>query len=373
MTISRTAAIVAAGLACVCAPAAAQDFPSLALGQTVQGALQAGDPVGQHGGPFRVYQVQVEAGRRYEARMDAMDFDPIVHLMHPVGGITELLQTDDDGGEGTNARLRFEVPRSGTYLLVAQSLSPDGLGAFTLALDTVRIVIPDAPPVGVGQTVRGELTGDDMPFEFVEGYYDLYRLDAPAGSRLRITLSSSEYIPVFMVGMLEEDEFTPFYYSDEETGGAVMNLRVADDQPLFIQAGAEGDAAGPYTLAVEARPPAPAPTSVPVARGQRVSGTLEPGDAELEDGRFFDQYVFTGRAGESLRLELNAPEADPLLMFGRMVNGEFVEIESNDDDPQGEGLDSALDLTLSEDGEYVIRATTFMEGGQGAYELVVGA
>jgi hypothetical protein len=81
--------------------------------------------------------------------------------------------------------------------------------------------------------------------------------------------------------------------------------------------------------------------------------------------------VYTGRAGERLRVDLRAEDFDAYVSIGRMVDGNFTEIASNDDAEDGEGLDSALEVELPEDGRYVIQATSFSAGDTGTYELSV--
>ena len=374
------AAAACLALACAAAvPARAQ--PTLRLGQTVQGRLASGDPALTEGGRFKVYQFRAQAGVRYVVNVQSRDFDSIVRLARNVGGITDFIASDDDGGPENDARLRFQVPAAGTYLLVAQSSRREGTGAFTIQLDTavVRRAVPR--DVRAGESIRGELTEDDADLadtvepvegEDPSGFYDLYRLDARAGQRLRITVASDQFVPMAAIGTLQNDEFVALASSGGETPG-ILTYRVAEDGEYYVQAGSRGHDTGPYTLRIEDRRDAAQPRATPVRRGQTVSGTLREGDPELDDGRWHDLYSYTGRAGERIRIAMSSDEFDTVLILGRVVDGEFRELESNDDAEDGDSTDSSIVIELPEDGRYVIQATSFQGRTEGAYRLTVSA
>lgn len=390
MRTPRRVAAVCLALACAAAvPAHAQRaFPTLRLGQSVQGRLSDGDPALHESGRFKVYQFRGQPGVHYLATLQSADFDAFLSVARTVGGITDYMRTDDDGGEGTDARIRFQVPAAGTYLIVAQALGEDGTGAFTLALDSVRVRRAVPRDVRVGETVRGELTDDDADYadlddgmieDVVGGYYDLYRLDARAGQRLRIQMQMAEYFTTVAVGRMEDGEFVVL----QEAGAAVdtvaasgsgaLVFRVPEDGEYYLRAGAFGDATGAYTLVIQDRGNAPAPRTTPIRRGQTVTGALSSTDAELDDGRWHDAYAYTGRAGERIRIAASSDDFDTVVILGRMVDGEFEQLDSNDDAEGGEGTDSVLEVELPDDGRYVIQVTAFEADSGGDYRLTVGS
>jgi hypothetical protein len=280
------------------------------------------------------------------------------------------------------------VPAAGTYMLIAHSLGEDGTGAFTLALDTMRVRRPTPRDVRVGETIRGELTDEDADFadlggpefEGASGYYDMYRFDAAAGQRLRITMEMEEFVPTLTVGTMQDGEFVPLVTSGGgaadsavAASGGVLPFRVPEDGEYYLQAGAHGEATGAYSLRIEERRAVPQPRATPIRRGQTVSGTLRQGDPQLEDGRLHDAYAYTGRAGERIRITMASDEFDTVLILGRVVDGEFQELETNDDADDGDGTDSLITLELPEDGRYVIQATSFRGETEGAYRLTVGS
>ena len=372
-TLPRAAAVLG-GLALACAaalPAHAQTFPTLRPGQSLAGTLSESDPSLYEGGRFKVYQFRAAPGKRYVATMQSADFDSYITVARTVGGITDEMMSDDDGGsEPLASRLRFDVPEAGTYLLIAQSLGADGTGAFTVSLDTVAVRPLEIQNLTVGQTVQGEITEDDAEFDDTEGYYDIYRVQGRAGQRLRVRMEFADYIPSVSVGTMQDGRFVPLDEMGGMSGSQTIALPEAGE--YYVQAGAYGSVTGAYTLVVEERAPAPPPRTQPLRRGETVQGSIESGDAELDDGRWYDAYAYTGRAGETLVVRMSAEDFDTYLIIGRMVNGEFEELDRNDDDPEGEGTDSRLEIELPEDGRYVIQATSFLPELQGDYELSVG-
>jgi hypothetical protein len=372
MRISLAAAAVLGGvaLAFAAAPVQAQRaFPTLRLGQSVQGRLAESDPQLLDRSYFKVYQFRAQPGIRYVATLRSDDFDSYLTLARAVGGITDQIMSDDDGGGDLSSRLRFQVPQAGTYLLIAQAVrtEDEGLptGAFTIQVDTASVRVARPTGITLGQTVQGELTVDDAEYDS-DGYYDLYRFRARAGQRLRIRMEFDTFIPSIAVGTMEDGQFQML---EEDPGNGTLSWTAPEDGEYFVQAGALGSVTGEYTLTVEERRPAPAPRTSPIRRGQTVTGTVEQGDAELDDGRWYDGYAYTGRAGERLRIDASSEDFDAYLVIGRMVDGEFQELQSDDDG--GDGTNALLEIELPEDGRYVIQVTSFTEGGGGAYELTV--
>jgi hypothetical protein len=99
------------------------------LGQTVEGLLRGGsDPVVADGRRGQAWAYDGVSGQRVVIELQAEDYDAYLYLVGP--GLNEPLQ-DDDGGDGLNSRLETVLPGSGTYRIVASSLS-EATGPYTL-------------------------------------------------------------------------------------------------------------------------------------------------------------------------------------------------------------------------------------------------
>ena len=106
-----------------------------------------------------------------------------------------------------------------------------------------------------------------------------------------------------------------------------------------------------------------------ISAGQTVSGRLDASDYLRDDGTYYDDWFYEGRAGERISVTQRSADFDSWLLIGRVVNGVFQLEEFNDDD--GGGNDSRIDYTLPASGRYVIRVNVVGRGRMGSYTLRV--
>jgi hypothetical protein len=116
---------------------------------------------------------------------------------------------------------------------------------------------------------------------------------------------------------------------------------------------------------------APLAAQTPIAPGQTVTGTLEEGDQQTEDGALYDAYAIRGRPGDRVVVRMRSADFDTYLHWGYAADDEWVEEGANDD--FGEGTDSRLVVRLGEDGEFELRAAALDEDEGGEYDLQVAA
>ena len=77
----------------------------------------------QNGTLFEAWKIQGNRGQCVQVTMRSDEFDSMLELyaVHPVTGEMELLERNDDGGEGLDARLEGRLPATGTYYIVASA------------------------------------------------------------------------------------------------------------------------------------------------------------------------------------------------------------------------------------------------------------
>lgn len=260
----------AATFAALAAPrAAAQngDFPEVRAGQPVQRSLDASSPRTVEDRPFQVFQFRAQPDRRYTVTLESPAFDPYVVLARENAGITEYLREDDDGGEGTSARLRFTVPAAGSYLLIARSYSGDA-GAFTLRLeDGGPLVLPTPQPTRIGQTVQGALSDSDGFLPEGEKNYDLYVVRGEPGEDVHVILASEAFDSYLESGEVVDGRFVRDGSNDDYQGrDAGLQMRLGRRGEVVVRATSLGsNQEGEYTLSVRAgRLPEPEPVEVEV-------------------------------------------------------------------------------------------------------------
>lgn len=227
-----------------------------------------------------------------------------------------------------------------------------------------------------GQTVEGELSSSD-PVLDDDTHYDAWRFRGQAGHTYAVTLRSDEFDAYLAVGSSAGPGCGDCETDDDGGGGtdARVEFRVSSSGAYEIRANSlsQGET-GAYTLELQdlgesvGRPAPEADVSAtPIQAGAVVRGELSEGDARAADDSFYDLYAYRGHAGEVLTINLSSEDFDTFLAIGHRVDGEFEELDSNDDVETG--TDSRIRITLPEDGEYLIRANSLFGDETGAYTL----
>jgi hypothetical protein len=363
---------LAAVLAGTVGKASAQEPTEIAIGSTVSGTLTSADPLLLDRGPSRVYSFRAEEGQLLVAVLRSGAFDAYLTLMRTVSGVTDVVDYDDDSGGGTDARLRFRVPATGSYYLVAQAYSEGEGGGYSLTLEVAAPARPATPqPIRVGETLSGTLTADG-PILFdgnADVPYHLYILEARGGEELVVALDSEDFDVFLAFGPMVGGDVEVTDTDDDGGDGTNARLRVS-----IPQDGAYGIHARPlhsgetgsYTISLREATVVP---PRPLDRNQTVEGELGDGDPDA-DQKYFHEWLYRGSAGETLLIWLSSEDFDAYLSVGRTADGVYQELDWNDDGEEM-GTDSYLEITLPEAGEYIIRATTFGSGSTGAYTLRV--
>lgn len=96
----------------------------------VQGMLNNFDPrVPDRNMIHKPYVVTLQANKTYTIDMIGPGFDPYLYLFSPAG---QLIDEDDDGGDGLDSQIRFTARETGPYKIYAAALF--GSGAFQLKI-----------------------------------------------------------------------------------------------------------------------------------------------------------------------------------------------------------------------------------------------
>jgi hypothetical protein len=368
----QTILAAASGLALVLAAgsALAQSAAPLAVGATVEGAIEDGDLTeAEDSWRYDDYAITARAGQRLEAVLRSGAFDTYLEVFPP-DEAEEPLDTDDDGlGEGTDSRLRFTASEAGTYILRARPLSGLEGGAYTLSL-TERPPAPRAPrPSGVriGQTVNGDLSSRDP--ETDDGLpYDAFSFRARQGERIAVALDSEAFDPVLRVGRAVGGAFVQLVENDDgpDTG---LNSRLVFTAPdageyLIRVTPLTATDAGAYRLSLQEGPPPAAAQSIAI--GATVEGELTEGDGKSESDSPADAYRFEGREGQRIRIDMTSEDFDTYL---ELFDENRVSLDE-DDDGGPEGTNSRLTFTLPATGSYIIEARAFSDA-TGDYSLSI--
>src|SRR5688572_7847508 len=123
------------------------------------------------------------------------------------------------------------------------------------------------------------------------------------------------------------------------------------------------------SIALGAAPLAAQANAQLVTPGQPLTGRLEATDPKLEDGSFFDLFLYLGQPGDQLVITLRSPDFDAYLSGG-LLSGTTFDAQDTDDDGDG-GTDAKLTVTVGSSGRYAIRANSLEPGKTGGYSIRV--
>ncbi|HYV34302.1 MAG TPA: PPC domain-containing protein [Gemmataceae bacterium] len=193
--------VITAGLACWCvAGGGAVDGAKIDQGKTIEQIKEKGefsadtakDKVKPQS-PAKLYAVECVAGRTYTIELRSEEFDAYLRLEDSTGKI--VAENDDDGGgaKGTDARIVYKAPKSGTYTIVATAYGTANKGKYTL---TVVHDGAGAPPdIKYLIDVKAKLTKDDPKDKDRGGvcYMKSYKIDMKAQTTYVIQLDSKDF------------------------------------------------------------------------------------------------------------------------------------------------------------------------------------
>ena len=102
----------------------------LVSGRAVSGSLSLSDAVWDDGSHYDVWSLTARAaGERVVIDMESDDLDAYLRVLRHDG---TAVATNDDGGSGSNARLEFQAPSAGDYLIIATSYEAGESGSYRL-------------------------------------------------------------------------------------------------------------------------------------------------------------------------------------------------------------------------------------------------
>lgn len=225
----------------------------LRIGQTVEAALGGNAP------QFRVYRLRLEAGQFLTATMDAVGgdgLDPLLELRPAEASAdSNPLARDDDGGEGTNARLAYAINQSADYHLFARSLSDRGEGRFRLATSVTTARPKPVVELAPGRPERHALTlatsaRVDAPAVQPGRPIHVYRLAGRAGQAWTLDLRSEAFDALLEV--VGDTSVGRAVIARDDDGGTGTNARLAlrfvRDEAVEVRAISLNEREGDYVL-----------------------------------------------------------------------------------------------------------------------------
>lgn len=334
------------------------------IGGSVDGSLSEDDDRGQDGARADAYQFSGQEGQRIRIDMSSGEFDTYVELFD--ANHVSLAEDDDSGPEGTDSRLTFTLPGTGTYFIEARAFS-ESTGRYSLSVSGIEPEkAPEALPFGT--SIQGEISDEDSTDGEDRGF-DAFSFRGAEGQRVQAIMRSGDFDTYLQIGRAGA-EFSALASDDDGLGEGTdsrLSFTLPEDGDYVLRAlPLTSDGKGLYALELNDRGPQPQPGSVLV--GATARGVLTESDATAEDNSFFDAYRVNLKEDEKLVITMVSNEVDSFLIVGRQQDGGEFEVLGSDDDSLSD-THAKLEWTVPADGVYEVRAGTFQQGQTGAYAL----
>lgn len=351
-----------------------------------------------------VYSFEAQSGDVIEIAIEA-EFHFHIALFDP-----QQVRLAHDSGAQTPQRghIRQATSASGTHHVVVTTLSPRATGAYVMTIHNLGSRPPATPepvspppslsggPTGASPAVavaaevhEGRLEpGDEPPLppgipRAEPGHLrDVYTYEVRDGETLTVEL---------------ECEFDGYLYLIDSRGQLIAenndygNMRAARIANAVIPEAGEcwivvttygAGQQGAYRLSIGAL--SAAPTDTPIAPGQTIEGTLEPGDeaplpgaltsghapmlvAHRHNGHFRDGFTVTAQPGDTLEARVEATFDTYLYIFG--PDGRVAAWNDN----SGGTRNSMIDLSVEQSGVHRIIVTSYAPQTGGPYTLTLSA
>lgn len=346
------------------------------MGSEITGAITEEDPeFSLLGGVFRPYVLRGRAGVPFRVSFTSPDGDLDMFLARTVAGVTDFLE-EAMAVAGEQQVLVHTPDVDGDYLLIVWStdyepmsfsflveeISPEEALALTPEETLPFSESGPIQPLPPNRTIRGSFLGPAI-----------YTFDAIAGELLEIGLESDDFDTYVEAGVMLDGEFLTLDSDDDEGTGtnSLVEYFVDETGQHAIRVSAYDDdpaATGDFYLHVR---PAISPLDIPTRDlfpGQVETAVLSTSELLGTGLPLYDQWALTAEAGDQLIISLASDDFDPYLAVGRLVDGRFEEIWSNDDD--GDSLNSLISFEPTETDRYLIRASARGEEAEGEYTLL---
>ncbi|HEX8160955.1 MAG TPA: pre-peptidase C-terminal domain-containing protein [Pyrinomonadaceae bacterium] len=252
----------------------------------------------------------------------------------------------------------------------ALSAAKGGAGASPLALGCAN---PDST-ITLNQTVNGALAAGDCTRP--DGtFFDAYTFSGTAGQQVSITMTSLQFDTYLYLLQPGETTITAGTIQDDDGGGGTnsrISVTLASTGTYTIIANSfVSGATGAYSLSLgggTACPPTPTPIT-PVSGGTAsANGSLDNADCTLDDGSFYDEFTFSGTAGQQVAISMTSTFDNLLIIIA--PDGE----ELARDDNGGGGTNARVPAgggvaRLPQTGTYRIVANSLAPGATGSYTV----
>ncbi len=314
----------------------AQDVILIAYGDSVRGRIDNPDS-----GVMYYFEAQRGDSVTISAESNAMD----VYLRLADSNGDLLAENDDVSGNNTNARINFDVPADGQYVVVVLGYDP---GAYVLSVladggsssGGATQPTSDGTTLNYGDQVSGQAFNMDKPVT--------YLFSGNANDHITINVSSDSVDTYLVLAdsagntLAENDDIS----SDDVNSQIDYTLPANGDYLIGVFA----YEAGPFTLGLESGSAGGSPLGGDTVPVSDATGVGEVVTGSISDNSYYIEIPITGVSeGQTISIDARATSGDLDLYIG-LFFGENVVAENDDRDPNT--TDSFIEFPNAAAGDY---------------------
>jgi len=247
--------------------AAARTFPlvfegapeRITVGETASGTLDGTDLRMGDGSFVDLWLLQIDAPTEVVIELTSSAFDTYLGIGTEDSSGFYSLSQDDDGGTGTNSRIRIFL-EPGVYSVLANSFSAGEEGAYQLSVQPIDAETTTSASSGglveAGGRYDGRLEGSDETLPFDGSYIDRWTFSGQAGEILTVVMRSDQFDSYLLLGEAVGSDVAIGIENDD--GGGGLDARIEFELPytgtfvILANSFSPGET-GDYTLEVDVR------------------------------------------------------------------------------------------------------------------------
>lgn len=221
-----------------------------------------------------------------------------------------------------------------------------------------------ARTIALGSEVTGQLREGDPRIGVDNTAYHLYTFRGNAGQTVQIDVMSGDFDAY---AVLQDERGTQLATDDD--GGDALDARITYTLPAaglyrVVVNTYRRDQYGSYRLRITGLSASSARSGASLHRNARVTGRLAATDPRMADNSVFHYYLYNGRAGERIIVDVMSRDFDAYAMI---QDAQGNTLESDDD--SGEGTNARITYRFPAAGQYRIVVNTYTAGAYGSYTL----
>lgn len=226
----------------------------LSLGQTVQGVLEPADnrTIFSFNTYADHYELSVPTAQTVDISAESNAFDTLLALTGLTGGVNTLLESDDDGGSGSNSAMSVDL-EPGRYLVEISAFAEGEVGAYTLSVGGTAPAGPEMTAAGVVSSASF-LGGAVVPGEILS----FFGTGIGPAALTTLQLNANNMVATELGGtrILFDGQPAAMVFAVSTQASAIAPFSLAGQASTTIQVEVYGQRSAPITVPVAAAKPA---------------------------------------------------------------------------------------------------------------------